>query len=346
MSMESLLRKAQDYDMPAVKNALDIVVIGCGGAGNNTVTRLNMMGLDSVRTIALNTDAHHLHERVKADRKMLIGRSLTKGMGAGGKPEIGERAAEYSIDEIAEAIGKPDIAFISAGMGGGTGTGSAHIAAEVARKAGAVVIGMVTKPFSVEGGQRAESAKYGIRRLKEVADSVIVLENDRLLQIVPRLQIELAFTVMDTLVADVINNLSDALVNTSTMNIDFADFKRVMSEQGEATILYGERSIADVNALVRETLSTRFMNTDIKGARAALVHFTVGTNSSASVKTVYHVLDELTKDMDPEANIIFGLRQSAEYDGKMKVLMVVTGIEKSAGYAGRGTNMVAGGILR
>ncbi len=344
MSMESLLVKAQDYEMPAVKNALDIVVIGCGGAGNNTVTRLTMMGLDSVRTIALNTDAHHLHERVKADRKILIGRTLTKGMGAGGNPEIGERAAEYSIDEIAEAIGKPDIAFISAGMGGGTGTGSAHIAAEVARKAGAIVIGMVTRPFSVEGGQRAESAKYGIRRLKEVADSVIVLENDRLTEIVPRLQIEMAFTVMDTLIADVINNLSDALVNTSTMNIDFADFRRVMSENGDATILYGENSVRDASVLVDETLNSSFMKTDIKGAKAALIHFTVGINSSASVETVNRVLKNLTKDMDPSANIIFGLRQSAEYDGKMKVLMVVTGIGKNPAYAGRGMGLISSQI--
>ncbi|GEM_PF-1336445 len=344
MSMESLLVKAQDYDIPAAKNALDIVVIGCGGAGNNTVTRLNMMGLDSVKTIALNTDVHHLHERVNADRKILIGRSLTKGMGAGGNPDIGERAAEYSIDEIAEAIGKPDIAFISAGMGGGTGTGSAHIAAEVARKAGAIVIGMVTKPFSVEGGQRTEAAKYGIRRLKEVADSVIVLENDRLTEIVPNLQIEMAFTVMDTLIADVINNLSDALVNTSTMNIDFADFKRVMSEQGDATILYGENAVHDISVLVDETLGNRFMRADIKGAKAALVHFTVGTNSSASIQTVSKVLKELTKDMEPSANIIFGLRQSAEYDGKMKVLMVVTGIGQNSVYAGKGMGIISSEI--
>ena len=344
MSMETLLRKAQDYEMPAVKNALDIVVIGCGGAGNNTVTRLNAMGLEDVRTIAINTDVRHLHERVKADTKILIGKSITKGMGAGADPLIGERAASYSEDEIAEAIGKPDIAFITAGMGGGTGTGSAHIVAELAKKAGAIVIGMVTKPFRAEGGVRHKSAKYGIRMLKEVADSVIVLENERLLQIVPRLQIEMAFTVMDTLISDVISNLSDALTHTSTMNIDFADFKRVMSEQGDATILYGENSVHNPGVLVKETLENRFMSADIKGAKAALVHFTVGLNSSASVETVNNVLNDLKKDMDPEANIIFGLRQSAEYDGQMKILMVVTGMGRQPGYTEGGLSMIAARI--
>ena len=341
MSMETLLRKAQDYEMPAVKNALDIVVIGCGGAGNNTVTRLSAMGLEDVRTVAINTDARHLYERVKADSKILIGKNLTKGMGAGADPLIGERAGAYSEDEISEALGKPDIVFITAGMGGGTGTGSAPIVAELAKKAGAVVIGMVTRPFSAEGGVRQKSAKHGIRMLKEVADSVIVLENDRLLQIVPRLQIDMAFTVMDTLIADVISNLSDALTNTSTMNIDFADFKRVMSEQGEATILYGENSVHNPGVLVEETLGNRFLSADIKGAKAALVHFTVGLNSSASVETVNKVLSDLSKDMDPDANIIFGLRQSAEYDGRMKILMVVTGIGRQTELGDAGLSMIA-----
>ena len=344
MSMDSLLSKAQEFGLPAVKNALDIVVVGCGGAGNNTVTRLNQMGLESVRTIALNTDVVHLSELVDADKKLLIGKTLTKGMGAGGKPSTGELAAEYSIDEIEAAIGKPDIAFITAGMGGGTGTGSAHIAAEVAKKAGAIVIAMVTLPFSVEGGGRAESAKYGIQRLKEVADSVIMIENDRLVEIVPKLPLEMAFTVMDTLLSDVIGNLSDTLVNTSSMNIDFADFRRVMSEQGDATILYGENSISNTDAIVRETLGNRFIKSDIKGAKAALVHFTVGVSSSASVQVVHSVLGALTKGMDPSANIIFGLRQSSDYDGKMTVLMVVTGIGRDSPYAGKGMGIISSEI--
>ncbi len=338
MGFDSLIEKAREFDVPESRKALKIAVIGCGGSGNNTITRLKKMGLDRASTVAINTDSKHLYSLVSADRKVLIGRSLTKGMGAGGDPSIGERAAEYSFDEIEEAVGEPDIAFITAGMGGGTGTGSAPIAAEIAKKAGAVVIAMVTKPFSIEGG-KSEKAKYGIRRLKEVADSVITLENDRLIEIVPNLPVDSAFMVMDTLVADVIKNITDALVNPSTINIDFADFKRVMSEGGDATILYGENSAREPSLLVKETLSNRFLNTDFHGASAALVHLTVGT-SGPYISTVDKVMKGLTRDMGQQADIIMGIRNDPDFEDRMKVLMVVTGIGKDDVLGTSGSGMI------
>ncbi len=323
MGIENLLEKAQNFEVPAKKPLLRIVIIGSGGAGSNTMTRLNLMGIQTARTIALNTDAAHLMT-VKAERKILIGKQQTRGLGAGGDPTIGERSAEYSYDEIEEAIGNPHIAFIVAGMGGGTGTGSAPIVAEIAKKSGAITIAMVTKPFSVENGRSAK-AKEGIRRLKEVADTVIVLENDRLLDIVPRLPINQAFMIMDMLIADVIKNLTEILTETSMINIDFADFRRVMSEEGDATILYGESALSEPSMVVEDTFNNRFLDADHTNAAAALIHLTVG--SQAPLETINEVMKGLTRDMAPDANIIMGIRQNPEYDGKIKVQMVVTGIK-------------------
>ncbi len=324
MGIENLLEKAQSFEIPAKSPRLRIAIIGSGGAGNNTITRLNLMGLEIANTIAINTDSAHLLT-VKAKKKILIGKQLTKGLGAGGDPQIGERAAEYSYDEIEEAIGHPHIAFIVAGMGGGTGTGSAPIIAEIAKKAGAITIAMVTKPLSVENG-RSSKAKYGIRRLKEVVDTVIVLENDRLLEIVPRLPVDQAFMVMDTLVADVIKNLTEILIDTSMINIDFADFRRVMSEEGDATILYGESSITEPSLVVEDTFNNHFLDVNYTDANAALIHLTVGSKAPP-LETINKVMEGLTQNMAPEANIIMGIKQNPEYDGKIKVLMVVTGIK-------------------
>lgn len=323
MGIENLLEKAQNFEIPAKTPRLNITVVGAGGAGNNTVTRLNMMGLRTAKTIAINTDAAHL-TGVKAEKKILIGKQQTRGLGAGGDPAVGERAAEYSYDEIEDAVENPDIAFIVAGMGGGTGTGSAPIVAEIAKKSGAITIAMVTRPFSVENGRSAK-AKEGIRRLKEVADTVIVLENDRLLEIVPRLPINQAFMVMDVLIADVIKSLTEILTETSMINIDFADFRRVMSEEGDATILYGESAISEPSMVVEDTFNNHFMDVDCTNAGAALIHLTVG--SQIPLETINTVMKGLTRDMAPDANVIMGIRENPEYDGKIKVQMVVTGIK-------------------
>lgn len=325
MSMKSLLEKAKNYEIPAKTPSLRIKVIGAGGAGNNTLTRLSMMGLEIADTIAINTDAKVL-SGVSAKKKLLIGKNLTKGLGAGGDPELGERAASDSFDEIEEAIGHPHIVFLTGGMGGGTGTGSLPIVAEIAKKSGAVTIAIVTMPFTAEKG-RAVNAKEGVRRLKEVADTVIVLQNDRLLEILSRIPLKEAFMVMDVLIADVIKNLTEILVETSTINIDFADFKRVMAEEGDATILYGESNSMDPEPLIKEVFSQSFLDVDVSMASAALIHLTVGS-SGPSVGTFGKIMTGLTKNMAPDANIVMGIRTDENFDGRMKVLMVVTGIKK------------------
>ena len=325
MSMKSLLEKAKNYEIPAKTPSLRIKVIGAGGAGNNTLTRLSMMGLEIADTIAINTDAKVL-SGVSAKKRLLIGKKLTKGLGAGGDPAVGERAASDSFDEVEEAIGHPHIVFLTGGMGGGTGTGSLPIIAEIAKKSGAVTVAIVTMPFTAEKG-RAKNAKEGVRRLKEVADTVIVLQNDRLLDILPRVALKEAFMVMDVLIADVIKNLTEILVETSTINIDFADFKRVMAEEGDATILYGESTSMDPEPLIKEVFSQSFLDVDISMASAALIHLTVGSHGP-TVSTFGRIMEGLTKNMAPDANVIMGVRTDENMGDRMKVLMVVTGIKK------------------
>ena len=335
MGIKNLLEKAKKYEIPAKTTpSLRIKVVGVGGAGNNTLTRLDMMGMEIAETIAINTDAKAIKSVIAKD-KILIGKNITKGLGAGGDPDVGERAAESSFDEIEEKMGNPHIVFITGGMGGGTGTGAMPIVAEIAKKAGAITVAIVTMPFSSEKG-RLINAKKGVQRLKEVADTVILLENDRLLEVVPRVTISEAFNVMDVLIADVIKNLSEILVESSTINIDFSDFRRVMAERGDATILYGEGPSNDPEMVVKDVFTNRFLDVDIGTASAALIHLTVGKNSEPTMGTFGRIMNGLTKNMAMNANIIMGVRESEETDSMVKVLMVVTGIKKDipGGFAG------------
>jgi cell division protein FtsZ len=326
MGIKNLLEKAKEYEVPANTPSLRIKIVGVGGAGNNTLSRLNKMGLEIAETIAINTDARVLSS-VPAIKKLLIGKKLTKGLGTGGDPDVGERAALDSYEDIEKAIGHPHLVFLTGGMGGGTAGGSLPIIAEIAKKTGALTVGIVTVPFSAEKG-RANRAREGIRRLKEVADSVIVLENDKLLDIIPNVPLEDALRVMDVLIADVIKNLTETLIETSMINIDFADFKRVMAESGDATVLYGESSSMDPEPLIKDMFSNNFLEADISTARAALIHLTVGASFSPSVGTFGKIMEGLTRTMAPDVNIIMGIRQDKEFDGRIKAFMVVTGIRK------------------
>ena len=259
----------KDFETPK------IVVVGCGGSGNNTVNRLSKMEIESAMTIAINTDKQQLL-RTKADKRVLIGRSITRGLGAGGYPEIGRKAAELARNVLEELLCDSDMVFVCAGMGGGTGTGSAPVVADVAKKQGAIVIGFAQMPFKVERA-RIQKALDGLEELKEVCDTVVVLDNNKLLEYYPNLPIDAAFSVMDQLIAETIKGISDTITTPSLVNIDFADVKAIMGQGGVAVMLVGEAKAHDkANADVRDCLSQPLLDVDYRGAIGALVHVSGG----------------------------------------------------------------------
>lgn len=305
-----------------------IVVVGCGGAGCNSIHRLNRIGVYGAETVAINTDRIHL-ERIKADKKMLIGRRITRGLGAGGLPEVGERCAELSEEELTDMVNHADMTFVIAGMGGGTGTGVAPFISHLARKKGSIVIGIATTPFKAERGRREKNAIYGLERFRRNADSVIVLENDRLLKIVPTLPVEQAFSVMDQLISEVIKGVTEAITKPSLINLDFADVKTVVKSGGSSTIMYGENSAEDTNAVVAETLSNPFLDVDYSNAKSALIHVTSGP--SLSIRTVYDVVDGITSKLDDNAHVIVGVRNDdREYNGLIKIITIITGAKSQS----------------
>ncbi len=301
-----------------------ITIVGCGGAGGNTVTRLNKLGVKGADTIAINTDKQAL-DLVEANHKILIGKNLTKGLGAGGFPEMAERACRESIHEIEGLIKDSDLVFITAGMGGGTGTGSAPVVAELARKHNAVVTCMVSTPFNVERS-RLIKADEGLDKLRIKADSTVVLDNNRLLDFVPNLPINQAFSVMDQMIAETVKGLSETITVPSLINLDYADMKSIMNQGGLSVMLWGEADEdSGVESIVQEALNHPLLNVDYTGANGALVHITGGPNMS--LKYVQDVAKSLTEDLDCYSNVILGARVLPEFEGKCRVMAIMTGVQ-------------------
>ena len=302
-----------------------ILIVGCGGAGGNSVARLHRLGIHGARTVVVNTDAVHL-DTINCDRKLLIGAGVTRGMGAGGKPEIGERCAEIAEQELRNLIGDADLTFVTVGLGGGTGTGVAPSIAELAQAAGSVVITMATTPFKAERG-RLRNALRGIQRLKPVSDSLIVLDNNRLLELVPNLPVEQAFAVMDHLISEVIKGVTESITLPSLINLDFNDVRTILQEGGTSTIFYGENAEDDPGKLVSETLDNPLFDVDYKGARGALIHISAGPG--LRLRTAHEVVEGLTAKMRSDANVIFGVRVDRKYEGIVRVLAIMTGVHSA-----------------
>ncbi len=315
-----------------------IVIIGCGGAGNNTINRLYNLGVNGAETLAINTDKQHL-DRIQADKKILIGKSLTRGLGAGGYPEIGRRAAELARGTLEEVLKDADLVFITAGMGGGTGTGSAPVVAEVAKSQGAIVIGMVSTPFHVERA-RLLKAEEGLEDLRSVADTVIVLDNNRLLDYVPNLPIEQAFSVMDQLIAETVKGISETITQPSLINLDYADVRAIMGCGGVAVMLVGEaKGQQKSDEVVRACLSHPLLDVDYRGATGALVHIIGGQD--LTLKEAEYIAQQLTFELHEDANVIWGARISDEFEGKVRVMAIMTGVQ-SAQVLGPGKYCYAG----
>ena len=299
-----------------------VLVIGCGGAGGNSVHRLHRIGIHGARTVVVNTDAVHL-DSIQADRKILIGGGVTRGMGAGGRPDVGERCAELAEQELRNQIGDSDLTFITVGLGGGTGTGIAPFLAELAQAAGSVVIALATTPFRAQRG-RVNNARAGIQRLQSCSDSLIVLDNNRLLDLVPNLPVEQAFAVMDHLISEVVKGITESITLPSLINLDFSDVRTILQAGGMSTVFYGENSEDDVDRVVSDTLDNPLLDVDYHGANGALIHISAGPG--LRLRTANAVVEGLTAGIRPDANVIFGVRVDRKYEGILRVLAIMTGV--------------------
>ncbi|OAJ73770.1 cell division protein FtsZ [Brevibacillus sp. SKDU10] len=310
-----------DLDM---EQLAQIKVIGCGGGGSNAVNRMIAGGVKGVEFITVNTDAQALHLS-NADIKLQIGEKLTRGLGAGANPDVGKKAAEESRELVENALRGSDMVFVTAGMGGGTGTGAAPVIAEIAKELGALTVGVVTRPFSFEGRKRSLQAEAGIAALKEKVDTLIVIPNDRLLEIVdkntPMLE---AFRTADNVLSQGVQGISDLIATPGLINLDFADVKTIMTERGSALmgigVASGENRAAEA---ARKAISSPLLETSIDGARGVLMNITGGT--SLSLYEVNEAADIVSSAADPEVNMIFGAVINEDLKNEILVTVIATG---------------------
>ncbi len=341
--VQDALKSAQDLDVAqAMVGQANIKVIGAGGAGNNMVSWLYKKGIKGAEIIACNTDKQHL-DFTTADKKFLIGRDLTRGLGCGGYPEKGAEAAKETIQEIKEALKGADMVFVCAGMGGGTGTGSAPVVAKVAKENDAIVIGTVTMPFKIERA-RIDKAEFGLQQLRQVSDTVIVIDNNRLVQIAGNLPIEQAFAVANELIATMIKGIVETIAVPSLVNLDFADVKAIMSNGGVAAIGVGSSDTNNrVEEAVQGALSNPLLDISYKGATGALIHVSGGPDMT--LDEINRIGELVTETLDEDANVIWGARVAESMKGKITVMTIITGV-KSPWILGRVDKQRAAASLR
>jgi cell division protein FtsZ len=332
--MESFVRDAvnpstgQESKSPVrMSEGPKILVMGVGGAGNNTVNRMARVGIAGAELIAVNTDKQHLsivHDSIK---KLLIGQSVTRGLGAGGYPEVGTKAAEVSRAALSKVIENTDMMFLTAGMGGGTGTGASPVIADIAKEQGAIVIAMVTYPFRMERA-RLIKADDGIEKLRKVADTVVIIDNNRLVELVPNLPIEQAFSVADEVISRAVKGITETITTPSLINLDYADVRSIMTAGGVSVISVGEsRGHGRVTDVVEDTLKNSLLDVDYTGAKGALIHITGGPD--LTLGDANEIGEKLTEAIDPQATVIWGARIIPEYEGRVEVITIMTGVKSS-----------------
>ncbi len=327
---------AIDEELEAIlaKQRSKIKVIGCGGGGNNSINRMHEIGITGTETIAINTDAQDLLY-TNSDVKILIGKDLTQGLGAGSIPQVGEEAAKESEQEIRQKIAGADLVFITCGLGGGTGTGSAPVVAEIAKKAGALTIAIVTIPFEMEGSRRFDNAMYGLDKLQKNADTLIVIPNDKLLELAPDLPLQTAFKVADEILTNAVKGIAELVTKAGLVNLDFADIRAVMGKGGMSMIGIGE-SDSENRAVeaVEKAVNNPLLDVDISGATGALINVCGGQDMT--LEEAKRVVETVTKKLDEEARIIWGAQISEDLGGAMKVLLIVTGVKSSQIFGKKG----------
>lgn len=316
-----------EFDLD-IESLAQIKVIGVGGGGSNAVNRMIEMGVQGVEFIAVNTDAQALHLS-RADQKLKIGEKLTRGLGAGANPEVGRKAAEESREQIENALRGADLVFVTAGMGGGTGTGAAPVIADIAKQMGSLTVGVVTKPFSFEGRKRAQQAVNGVNALKEKVDTLIVIPNDRLLEIVdkntPMLE---AFREADNVLRQGVQGISDLIAVPGLINLDFADVKTIMTERGSALmgigVATGENRATEA---AKKAIMSPLLETSIDGARGVLLNITGGNN--LSLYEVNEAADIVASASDQDVNMIFGAVINENLKDEIIVTVIATGFEET-----------------
>lgn len=302
-----------------------ICVVGTGGGGNNTVSRLTEIGIEGAETISMNTDAQDLFYSI-ADKKILIGRNTCGGLGAGGMPEVGEECAEESDEDIKETLEGADMVFVTCGMGGGTGTGSAPVIAKMAKKIGALTIAVATMPFSAEGLRRRENAENGLEKLQNAADTVIVIPNDKLLEVAPNLPINKAFMVADELLGRAVKGITELITKPGLVSLDFADIRSIMMGSGMAMIGMGESDSGDrAIESVHEALNSPLLDLDISNAKGALIN--ISGSSDLTLNEAEKVVQIVADELDPDANIIWGTQIQEELQNTIRTTIVVAGVK-------------------
>jgi cell division protein FtsZ len=302
----------------------NIKVFGMGGCGCNMATWLFNKGISGATVYGVNTDALHL-SITKVDEKILIGKELTRGLGCGGYPARGREAAKEAISDLKRAVSGSDMVFILSGMGGGTGTGSSPVVAQLAKEAGAVVISVVTMPFEAEKA-RIDKAEFGLQELREVADTVIVLDNNKLVDIAGQLPMEQAFAVANELVATMIKGIVETITLPSLINLDYADVSAIMKNGDVAVIGIGEdNSSARVDTACQQALTHPLLDVDYRGATGALIHVTCGPDMK--LEEFDNIGRLVTENLSPEAQVIIGARINKEFQGRVRVITIMTGVK-------------------
>jgi cell division protein FtsZ len=300
-------------------------VFGVGGGGGNTISRMREIGIKGGEFIAVNTDAQDLLY-TNADYKLLIGRELTMGLGAGSNPKIGEEAAHESEQEIKKKLHDCDMVFVTCGLGGGTGTGAAPVIAELAKKQGALTIGVVTLPFTIEGKKRNENAEYGLERMESVVDTLIVIPNDKLLEIAPELPLQTAFKVADEILTNAVKGVTELVTKAGLVNLDFADIRAVMTNGGVSLIGMGESDSAKrAHDAVEKAISNPLLDVDVSSAMGALVNIVGGNDMS--LDEARDIISTVGEKLSPEAKLIWGAQISPEMEKSIRVMIIITGVK-------------------
>jgi len=330
-SMSGLSDELREIDQELAellkKQTAKIKVIGIGGGGGNSLSRMREIGIKGGELIAINTDAQDLLY-ANADKKILIGRELTMGLGAGSNPKVGQEAAKESESEIKKKIAGSDMIFITCGLGGGTGTGAAPVVAALAKKQGALTIGVVTLPFTIEGRKRIENAMEGLERMEATVDTLIVIPNDKLLELAPDLPLHTAFKISDEILTNAVKGVTELVTTSGLVNLDFADVRAIMSNGGVSLIGMGESDTKD-RALdaVEKAIDNPLLDVDISDATGALVNIIGG--SDMSLEECKLIIETIGNKLSPDAKLIWGAQISEDMEKSIRVLLIVTGVKSS-----------------
>ena len=321
--VQEAIKNSQQVDYDSLIGQANIKVFGVGGAGSNMVSWLYKKGIKGAEIVAANTDKQHL-DITSSDKKVLIGREITRGLGCGGFPNKGAEAAQESMQAIKDILKGTDMIFVCAGMGGGTGTGAAPVIAQAAKELGSIVIGTVTMPFRIERA-RIDKAEFGLQQLRQVSDTVIVIDNNRLVQIEGNLPVQQAFAVANELIATMIRGIVETIAVPSLVNLDYADVKAIMTNGGVAAIGVGASDTTNrVDEAVKGALSNPLLEISYKGATGALIHIEGGPDMT--LDEVSRAGELVTESLDADANVIWGARVSDEMKGKLTIMTIITGV--------------------